>query len=105
MLSGLQRTPPLHPFCLPVSALDASGWAPIGRRFSILSSPVPLPLPRFFSVHCFVAGTYSQNVSNSQGSLPKNVSWYRKHLGLPAVWERTHIDLYVEGAYSVATCK
>ena len=39
----------------------------------------------------------------SQGSLPKNVSWYRKHLALPADWEGTHIDIYVEGAYSVAT--
>ena len=35
--------------------------------------------------------------------MPWNGSRYRKHLGLPAAWEGTHIDLYVEGAYSVAT--
>ncbi len=31
------------------------------------------------------------------------MSWYRKHLVLPNEWHGTHIDLYVEGAYSIAT--
>ena len=56
--------------------------------------------------HDFVAqGAYREfgnEVSNSQGNLPKNVSWYRKHFRLPPAWEGSHIELYVEGAYSVA---
>ena len=57
--------------------------------------------------HDFVSyGPYLETgaeVSNGQGNLAKNVSWYRKHLRMPAAWEGSHIELYVEGAYSVAT--
>ena len=57
--------------------------------------------------HDFVSyGEYVETgdeVSNSQGNLAKNTSWYRKHLKLPSSWQGSHVELYVEGAYSVAT--
>jgi beta-galactosidase/beta-glucuronidase len=57
--------------------------------------------------HDFVSyGQYQQagdEISNSQGNLPKNVSWYRKHFKLPLNWDGSHIELYVEGSYSVST--
>lgn len=57
--------------------------------------------------HDFViTGEYTEagpQVSNSQGNLPKNVSWYRKRFALPSDWKGMHIDLYIEASYSVAT--
>eukprot|EP01052_Picozoa_sp_SAG31_P025438 SAG31_NODE_2229_length_6145_cov_2.651009_5_plen_343_part_00 len=57
--------------------------------------------------HDFVShGEYIEvgdEVSNSQGNLAKNTSWYRKRFKLPATWQGSHVELYVEGAYSIAT--
>ena len=41
--------------------------------------------------------------NNGQGSIAKNVTWYRKHFALPAEWEGSHVSIYFEGVFSVAT--
>ena len=74
---------PLHPEVLP--GFDDSKW-------SILD------LPHDFEV----TGVYSENADGGEGHLPWNVSFYRKHLTLPAAWAGTRIELYVEGALSAS---
>ena len=43
---------------------------------------------------------YSPTANNGQGSIPKNVSWYRKRLVLPLAWRGSHVAVYVEGAFA-----
>ena len=77
-------------------------------------SPTPPPpaLPSFNdegwdvvdAPHDFLISTaYNPAASNGQGSIPKNVSWYRKHLVLPADWQGSHVEVYFQGVFSVAT--
>jgi sacsin len=34
-----------------------------------------------------INGTYAERYDNHHGSLPRNVSWYRKHFRLPSEWQ------------------
>jgi beta-galactosidase/beta-glucuronidase len=49
-----------------------------------------------------IATPYSPTANNGQGSIPKNVSWYRKRLVLPAAWEGSHVSVYFEGVFAHA---
>lgn len=69
--------------------LDDSGW-------EVVDTPHD-----FVSYGEFVES--GDEVNNNQGNLAKNVSWYRKRFRLPPSWEGRHVELYVEGAYSIAT--
>ena len=46
---------------------------------------------------------YSNASSNSQGSIPKSVAWYRKHFVLPSQWQGSHVEVYLEGSFSITT--
>ena len=95
----------------PNGSSTQAGW--VGGRVNS-SAPVPVPpevAPSFddttWSVldipHDYeVTGAYSQNADGGEGFLPYNVSYYRKHLTLPAAWAGTRIELYVEGALSAS---
>ena len=50
-----------------------------------------------------VAGTYAENGNQGEGYLPYSLSFYRKHLVLPASWAGSRVELYVEGALSAST--
>jgi hypothetical protein len=48
-----------------------------------------------------IATPFSQSADNGEGSVPRNVSWYRKRFALPAEWARdSHVSVYVEGAFA-----
>ena len=98
------------------SAKDAS-WLS-GAQVTPTPGPTPSPtppppaLPSFDdsqwdvvdAPHDGLIGTpYNANAGNGQGSIPKNVSWYRKHVVLPADWEGSHVEVYFEGIFSVAS--
>ena len=38
-----------------------------------------------------------------QAFIPKTVAVYRKHFQVPAAWQGTHIEIYIEGMYAAAT--
>jgi len=75
----------------PSPAPAATAWD--DRAWEVVDAP-----------HDALIGTpYSNATSNSQGSIPKNVSWYRKHFVLPAAWEGSHVSAYFDGAFAVTT--
>ncbi len=38
-----------------------------------------------------------------QAFIPKTVAVYRKHFQVPAAWQGTHIEIYIEGMYAAST--
>jgi hypothetical protein len=50
-----------------------------------------------------IAQNYSEAQNNGQGNLPKQRLWYRKRFTLPAEWSGSHVSIYFEGVFSVAT--
>ena len=57
-----------------------------------------LDLPHDFEV----TGVYAAGQNGGEGFLPYNVSFYRKHVALPAAWTGSRVELYVEGALSAS---
>lgn len=61
--------------------------------------------------HDFIIGGSNEtaspyvNISSLQGQafIPKTVGVYRKHFVLPASFQNTHVELYIEGMYAFAT--
>jgi hypothetical protein len=54
--------------------------------------------------HDALIGTpYRLSADNGEASIPRNVSWYRKHFVLPAEWKGSHVSVYVDGAYALTT--
>ena len=50
-----------------------------------------------------IATPYNESARNNQGSIPTNVTWYRKHIMLPSDWAGSHVEVYFEGVFSVVT--
>jgi hypothetical protein len=48
-----------------------------------------------------IATPFAASADNGEGSIPRNVSWYRKRFGLPEAWRGSHVSVYVEGAFAV----
>jgi len=48
-----------------------------------------------------ITTSYSSQANNGQGSIPKNVTFYRKHFVLPAEWQGSQVHLYFDGVFSV----
>ena len=44
---------------------------------------------------------YSQSSNNGQASIPKNVTWYRKHFVLPTDWKGANVEVYFEGVFAL----
>ena len=85
---GAGRTPPPAPPVPPPAqpAFDDAAWEVVDAPHdSLITTP------------------YSNMSSNSQGSIPKSVGWYRKHFALPASWASSHVEVYFEGAFSVVS--
>ena len=109
------QCPPTKAFCW-VGAIGACAakhpeWLSFGRNSSSPVDPGPAapdwPDADWAVVdapHDALIGTpYRQNgTNNGQGSIPKNVSWYRKHFVLPVDWKGSHVEVYIEGAFSLA---
>jgi len=49
-----------------------------------------------------IATPFAGSAANGEASIPRNVSWYRKRLALPADWAggASHVSVYVEGAFA-----
>lgn len=88
------------------------GWVSYASNVSD-TPPNPLPDAPSFNdsawpivqlPHDFlIDGTFAANAtSGGQAFLPKNVSWYRKHFTLPSSWSGQHVDLLVQGAFSIS---
>ena len=48
-----------------------------------------------------IATPYSNSSYNGEASIPRNVTWYRKHFVLPIAWSDSHVSVYFDGAYAV----
>jgi hypothetical protein len=83
---GGSRTPgpaPSPPLLPAQPSYDDSGWQVVDAPHDAL-----------------ITTPYSPSANNGQGSIPKNVSWYRKHHVLPIAWKGSHVSVYVEGAFA-----
>lgn len=50
-----------------------------------------------------ISTPYDSRANNGQGSIPKNVTFYRKHFVLPADWRGSQVHVYFSGVFSVVT--
>ena len=83
--AGASRAPPPSPPFDPAPeapGFDDSAWPVVDAPHDAL-----------------IATPYSQGANNNEGSVPRNVSWYRKRFALPADWQGSHVSVYVEGAF------
>jgi hypothetical protein len=96
----------------PCSADPRGGWVGASRFPGPAPPPPLLPAQPAFNDSAWevvdaphdslIATPYSPTANNGQGSIPKNVSWYRKRLVLPAAWEGSHVSVYFEGVFAHA---
>ena len=84
----------------PIPDTNASHFAPAAKDFDDSKWPI-INLPHDFIVN----GTFESDTgekeprSGSHGSLPKNTSWYRKHISLPTEYKNSTLWIDFDGIY------
>ena len=75
-------------------------WLPAAATLAFDDSAWPtIDIPHDMAI----TGQYNESDNKGEGYLPYKHGFYRKHFSLPAAWNVTTVELYVEGALSTSS--